>query len=106
MRWTKSLRGEPPRATGNCSNLPWRGDPDRGARYRTAGSGNPEGGRIAGGQIMQHSGEPRSGGAAEDRRQHHGAEDAAVLPAFEDLGRDRTHDGGETVTKGSLRQDH
>jgi hypothetical protein len=44
--------------------------------------------------------------AAEDRRQHDRAENAAVMPALEDLGRDRAHDRGQAVGERPLREDH
>ena len=54
---------------------------------------DPERGRIASRGIVQHARDPGAGRAAEDRRQH----DRAVMPALEDLGRDRAHDRGQAV---------
>ena len=55
---------------------------------------------------MQRAGQPRPDRAAADRGQHQRAEDRAVVPALEDLGRDRADDRGQAVAEHALRRDH
>src|ERR1700730_13032493 len=56
--------------------------------------------------VMQRAGAPWTGRAPEDRRQHHRAEDAAVMPSLEDLGRDGAHYRGQAIAERPLGRDH
>src|SRR5882757_1523922 len=98
-RPAESVRRKLADAAGDGSDPSGRGQPDRQHRYDAARRRNPECGRIAADPIVQYAGDPRTGRAAEDRRQHDRAEDAAVMPALEDLGRDRAHDRSQAVAE-------
>jgi PAS domain S-box-containing protein len=62
--------------------------------------------RDLGGEVVDDASGPRPRRAAEDRRQHHHPEDAAVMPAGEDFRRDRPHHRGQAVAERALRHDH
>lgn len=87
-------------------HLARRGLPDRKRRQQADGNAERERQRVAAGEIVQRAGRPRTCGAACQRRQHDGAEDAAVLPALEDFEHDRAHDRGQPVAERALREDH
>src|SRR6516162_4464024 len=76
--------------------------PYRNSRERATSHRDPESGRVAAGQIVQSPGKPGASAAAEDRRQHHCAENAAIMTTAKTLCGYRSHHGSKAVTERSL----
>src|SRR2546422_11660 len=81
-------------------------EPDGGRRYEAQSDADGEAGRVAAGNVVERAGDPRAGGAAGDRRQHHAAENAAEVLALEDFRDYRAEDGGEAVAERALGEHH
>ena len=97
-----------------CALCNWPGDRAHLARatpcqiakrgQRADGDADRKGDGVIAGEVVQQAGDPGTRGAAGERRQHDGAEDAAVMLALKDLQHHRAHDRGQAVAERALRQ--
>ena len=88
------------------ANFARRRHPDRQRGQSADADTDRKGQRITPGKVVQNAGDPGARGASGEGREHHGAENAAVMLALKYLHHHRPHDGGQAVAERALRQHH
>src|SRR6516225_6575008 len=101
-----STRNQPSGASGHGAHLTRCGKPDRQDRDQITRNRDAERHRVRAGRVINYAGNPRPRRASQNRREHYRIEDAAIVTALENLGGNRTHYGGQAISKCSLRENH